>query len=133
MKEIVNVVGALIIKDDKIFITKRADGDIEAISKYEFPGGTVEPLETNEQALKRELMEEFSVDLSVGKVLYRVVEEYSERIIDISFYEANTDDEFVLHDDHVDFKWVSFEELNNYQYPPVDKKFVDFLVANYKK
>ena len=52
----INVVAAIICKDDKIMIAKRGYGEFEGM--YEFPGGKIEPSETPENALIRELKEE---------------------------------------------------------------------------
>ena len=54
MKQI-EVVAALICKDDKIFATQRGYGDMK--DGWEFPGGKVEPGESLEDALKREILE----------------------------------------------------------------------------
>lgn len=130
MKEIVNVVGAYIVKDNKIFITQRSEGDKEAINKWEFPGGTIENQETNEDALIREMKEEFKVNVNVGKFIYNAIEEYEQRIINIYFYYADTSDEFIIQPDHLEYRWVTKEELKDYAFPPVDQKFVDYLLGN---
>ena len=52
-KKTINVVAAIICKDDKIMIAKRGYGEFEGM--YEFPGGKIEPGETPENALIREL------------------------------------------------------------------------------
>lgn len=131
MKETVNVVGAIIKRDNRIFICKRAEGDNEAIYKWEFPGGTVEKNESNEQALTRELQEEFKVNIKVNRFVKRIVKEYEKRIIDICFYEAETNDEFIMQEDHLEYRWVNKDELLNYDFAPVDKDFVNFIIAKH--
>lgn len=125
MNKTIMVVGAVIKKDDKIFITKRADGDKEAIYKWEFPGGSVEDGETNDEALKREMMEEFMVNIQINKFLTRICKEYENHNIDISFYLCETNDEFIMQEDHLDYKWVTKEELSLYEFAPVDQEFVN--------
>jgi mutator protein MutT len=55
---------AVIGKDDKILIARRKSGD-QMAGKWEFPGGTIEPGETLEQCLKRELLEELGVEIVI--------------------------------------------------------------------
>ncbi|MHB1654171.1 MAG: (deoxy)nucleoside triphosphate pyrophosphohydrolase [Desulfitobacteriaceae bacterium] len=55
---------AIILKDNKILIAQRAPGENLA-GKWEFPGGKIEPGETPQECLKREISEEFDVDIEV--------------------------------------------------------------------
>ena len=73
MKQI-EVVAAIIRKDDKIFATQRGYGDWK--DWWEFPGGKMEPGETPEEALKREIQEELSTEISVDKFLCTVEYDY---------------------------------------------------------
>ena len=75
----INVVAAIIIKDDKIFATQRGYGDFKG--KWEFPGGKIESNETPEEALKREIIEE-KVEESArepteAEIIARNIENYS--------------------------------------------------------
>ena len=54
----VNVVAALIINQDQVFATQRGYGEFK--DGWEFPGGKIEPGETPEEALKREIQEELA-------------------------------------------------------------------------
>jgi 8-oxo-dGTP diphosphatase len=67
--KILNVVGAVLIKDNKIILPKRASNLKVMPDKYEFPGGKVEENETLEEALKRELYEELSIDLDIEDII----------------------------------------------------------------
>ncbi len=69
MKQI-EVVAAIIRKGDKLFATQRGYGDWK--DWWEFPGGKMEPGETPEEALKREIQEELSTEISVDKFLCTV-------------------------------------------------------------
>ena len=69
MKKI-EVVAAIIKKDNKILSTERGYGDLEGY--WEFPGGKIEPGENKEQALKREIMEEMNVEIKVGDFITTV-------------------------------------------------------------
>lgn len=63
-----NVVGAVLIKDDKIILAKRSDTLLKYPGFYEFPGGKVEKNESLKQALKRELSEELRIDVEVDDI-----------------------------------------------------------------
>ena len=67
-REPVRVVGGAIIVEHRVLAARRA-GPPEVAGLWELPGGKVEPGETDEQALRRELVEELSVDVSVGRLI----------------------------------------------------------------
>ena len=73
MKQI-EVVAAIIRKDDKILATQRGYGEWK--DWWEFPGGKMEAGETPEEALKREIREELSTEISVDKFLCTVEYDY---------------------------------------------------------
>ncbi|MBR4268667.1 MAG: (deoxy)nucleoside triphosphate pyrophosphohydrolase [Prevotella sp.] len=70
----IEVVAAVIRKDDKIFATQRGYGEWK--DWWEFPGGKMEQGETPEEALKREIYEELSTDISVDEFLCTVEYDY---------------------------------------------------------
>ena len=73
MKQI-EVVAALISADGKVLATQRGYGEHK--DKWEFPGGKIEPGETPEQALRREIREELSADISVNQFVCTVEHDY---------------------------------------------------------
>jgi ADP-ribose pyrophosphatase YjhB (NUDIX family) len=68
VSDIVKVTAAMLVKDDKIIIAKRGPDD-KLADKWEFPGGKIEINETPGQCLKREMKEEFDIDVCVGEYL----------------------------------------------------------------
>ena len=70
----IEVVAAIIRKGDKIFATQRGYGDFK--DWWEFPGGKMEAGETPEEALKREIREELSTEISVDEFLCTVEYDY---------------------------------------------------------
>ena len=70
----VRVTAAVIIRDGRIFATQRGYGDYK--DWWEFPGGKIEPGETPEQALKREILEELATEIAVGRKIMTVEYDY---------------------------------------------------------
>ena len=64
-----NVVGAVLLKNNKILLPKRSSILKKMPNKYEFPGGKVEQGESLKEALKRELNEELSIDVNIEDII----------------------------------------------------------------
>lgn len=127
MKNIL-VVAALIKKDNNVLIARRSTGDENVLGKWEFPGGKVEPNETEEHAIEREIKEEFELDIKANKYIINNVCEYPTKIVDLRLYECEyISGEFKLHD-HSEYKWVNIKELLNY-----DLALADIPLAKYLK
>ena len=120
MSNVVNVVAALIIKDNKVLIAKRSTGDSEVYGKWEFPGGKVEFGESEKQAIEREIKEEFELVIKAEKFLAHHVCEYPTKIVDLKLYKCHyLAGEFNLHD-HFEYKYVDFDDLLKYDLAPAD-------------
>lgn len=123
----ITVVAALIKKDGKVFIAKRSTGK-SAYGKWEFPGGKVEPNETEEHAIEREIKEEFDVIIKAKKFITNNICETPERKIDLRLYECEyISGEFNLHD-HFCYEWVDIDKLFEY-----DLALADIPLAKYVK
>lgn len=110
MKQI-HVVGAALIENGKVLATKRNEDRILG-SLWEFPGGKIEPGETPEQALKREIEEEFSDEITVGiKVGETSSITYDFGTVNLSIYLAK----FNTHNFHLiahsDIQWIQKDDL----------------------
>ena len=66
---IINVVAALIEKNNKVLIAKRSTGDPNVLGKWEFPGGKVKQDEDEKIAIEREIKEEFELEVHANKFL----------------------------------------------------------------
>lgn len=125
----ITVVAALIKKDDKVFIAKRATGK-SAYGKWEFPGGKVELNETEECAIEREIKEEFDVIIKAKKFIINNICETPERIIDLRLYECEyISGEFNLHD-HFDSAWVCVDKLFEYDLAMADVPLAKYVQEN---
>lgn len=123
----IKVVAALIEKDGKYLIARRAYGDENVIGKWEFPGGKVEPNEDEMFAIEREIREEFELEVKAVKFLVNNVYEYPNRAIDLRLYECKyVSGEFKLHD-HLEYKYVSKDELTSYELCPADVPLAEYV------
>ena len=124
------VVAALVKKDNKYLIARRIYGDPESVGKWEFPGGKIEANETEEHAVERELKEEFDIVVKAKRYITNSVYAYTARTIDLRLYECDyISGEFKLHD-HSEYKFVTKEELKDYDYCPADKQLVEYIMNN---
>lgn len=129
MKNIL-VVAALIKKDNNVLIARRSTGDENVLGKWEFPGGKVEPNETEGHAIEREIKEEFELDIKANKYITNNVCEYPTKTVDLRLYECEyISREFKLHD-HSEYKWVNINELLNYDLAPADIPLAKYIANN---
>ena len=127
MKRIEVVAG--IIKDgDKIFATQRGYGEFK--DGWEFPGGKMEPGETPQQALVRELKEELAIDVNVGEFLCTVDYDYPTFHLTMHcFYCSVIGGELTLLE-HEASKWLKMTELHSVNWLPADVDVVAALERN---
>ena len=100
---------------------------IALANKWEFPGGKIEINETPEQCLKREMKEEFDIDVSVGEYLGSSIYKYDHISIELMAYRTYWENGEIHLKDHDDFKWISLEQLDEFDFAPADMVFVEKL------
>lgn len=123
----ITVVAALIEKDGKYLIAKRATGSSDVLGKWEFPGGKVEKNETEKHAIEREIKEEFEMNIKTIKFLTNNICEYPDKTIDLKLYECKyISGEFHLHD-HSEYKFVSKEDIINYDLCKADIPLAEYV------
>jgi 8-oxo-dGTP diphosphatase len=93
--------------------------------KWEFPGGKIEVGETPKEGLSRELLEEFEIEVSVGDFLGSNIHHYDHISIELLAYRTSWDEGKINSTDHKDYKWVTIDELERYDFAPADRKFVE--------
>jgi len=129
-KPIIPVVAALIFDaQNRIIITRRPRGTHLA-GMWEFPGGRIEPGETPEQALTREIREELALDIKVDSLYFQDVFEYENKIVDISFFMCTQKDPAQEPQalDVAEWKRVRLVELEEFEFPPADKELIRQLL-----
>jgi len=122
----IEVVAAVIRKDDKIFATQRGYGEWK--DWWEFPGGKMEPGETPEEALEREIREELSTDISVDEFLCTVEYDYPKFHLVMHCYECSLMTDSLHLNEHEAAKWLGREELTSVKWLPADVEVIDRLL-----
>ena len=122
MKQI-EVVAAIIRKENKIFATQRGYGEWK--DWWEFPGGKMEAGETAEEALKREIREELSTEISLGKLLCTVEYDYPKFHLTMHCYLCSLQTEALHLNEHEAARWLTKEELGSIRWLPADWEVID--------
>lgn len=121
----IEVVAAIIEKDDKIFATQRGYGDFK--DGWEFPGGKIESGETPEQALIREIKEELEADIKVGNLVSTVEYDYPQFHLTMHCYMCELLSDNLVLTEHKAAKWLSKDQLDNVDWLPADINVVEKL------
>ena len=120
-----NVVAAIIHKDDKILATKRGYG--EFINQWEFPGGKIEENETKEEALKREIKEELNIEIEITNFALDLEYQYPTFYLKMSCFDCIIKNGTPKLLEHNDARWLSKDELDDVNWIPADIAAVDYL------
>ncbi len=115
----IEVVAAIIRQGDKIFATQRGYGDWK--DWWEFPGGKMEPGETPEAALTREIREELAAEIRIDKFLYTVDWDYPQFHLTMHCYMASLLGESLQLIEHEAARWLSREEIHSVRWLPADE------------
>ena len=125
MKQIEVVAAIIVGSENRIFATQRGSGDWK--DWWEFPGGKIEPGETPEQALKREIWEELETKISVGERLHTVEWDYPKFHLTMHCYLCHIESGNLTLKEHEAAKWLSKKELESVQWLPADWKVIEML------
>ena len=125
------VVGGLIYQDKKILICQRKeDGDHPL--KWEFPGGKVKDFENSNEAIKRELKEELSIEINEIFFFDEYVYEYKElskklKLVFFSIFQFKGE---IQNKVHQQLKWIDISNLSDYDFLEGDFKIINKLLNN---
>jgi len=119
----IEVTAAILIEKDLIFIAKRKSSDTLS-NKWEFPGGKIEINETAKECLKRELKEEFNIEVSVGSFFGESIYQYPDLKVKLLAYRVFWRNGKIISTEHEDHKWVSIKEIGKYDFAEADKPFI---------
>lgn len=130
--KITEVVAALIWDQNKFMICQRPAHKARGLL-WEFVGGKVEPGETKEQALIRECREELDVTLSVGNVFMDVVHEYPDICVHLTLFHAVIAEGIPRKLEHNDIKWITPEEIPDYEFCPADVEILKKIQTEFSE
>ncbi|WP_405286703.1 (deoxy)nucleoside triphosphate pyrophosphohydrolase [Methanobrevibacter sp.] len=120
-----NVVAAIIKKENKILATKRGYG--EFINMWEFPGGKIEAGESQKEALIREIKEELDCTIKPTKFALDLEYQYPTFYLKMACFEAVITEGTPRLLEHNDARWLTREELDSVNWIPADLQIIDYL------
>jgi 8-oxo-dGTP diphosphatase len=130
-KPALTVVAALILRDSRILVCQRRHDDTHSL-QWEFPGGKVEPGETPQEALARELREELGIEATIGRELFRTRHRYreSQPELELIFFQAYVDRSAPLQNLVFEgFEWADPSVLPQYDFLQADEEFINLLAS----
>jgi mutator protein MutT len=113
------VTAAVIRRGSSVLLTRRSPGE-KVAGYWEFPGGKMQPGETPEVCLRRELLEELSLECSIGRKVAQSEYHYDHGAFTIVAYEAVIDSGTLALSVHDRAEWVDVDALLEYQLAPAD-------------
>lgn len=120
-----DVVCAVVRRDGKYLCMQRLRKGPDYVAEHwEFPGGKVKAGESRAQALAREIREEMDWDVCVGQELAQVEQDYPDFRITLTAFDCTARDfDFKLLD-HVDCRWLSYDELGQLEWTEADRGII---------
>ena len=123
--KIIHVVAAVIVDGDRVFATQRGYGDWK--DYWEFPGGKIEPGETPETALHREILEELDTEIVVGDKITTIEYNYPEFHLTMECFLARVLAGRLVLKEHEAARWLKKNELNSVKWLPADQTIIELL------
>ena len=112
-----------------IFATQRGYGEFKG--GWEFPGGKIEVGETQQEALKREIMEELDTEISVGELVDTIEYDYPEFHLSMDCFWCEIVKGDLVLKEHEDARWLTKEQLNDVEWLPADIELVKNIQISY--
>ena len=121
----IEVVAAIIRVGDRVFATQRGYGPWK--DWWEFPGGKMEERETEQEALVREIKEELSADIHVGKLLDTVEWDYPEFHLTMHCFMCTLSHDAMHLNEHEAAKWLNMTTLHSVKWLPADEALLPVI------
>lgn len=130
MSNSIRVVGA-VFHDGERFLACRKKPGKPLEGHWEFPGGKIEPGETPEQALAREIREELNLIAEVGQKVTTTTYEYDFATVELTTFYCTLVDGDLRLTDHDDTKWVTSTEAAHLTWAPADIPAVEAIASSH--
>ena len=127
----IRVVAAIIIENGKVFATQRGYGEFK--DGWEFPGGKIEPNETPEVAIVREIKEELDTEVEVVELLNTVEYDYPNFHLSMDCFICKIKSGDLVLKEHEAAKWLTKETLGSVEWLPADLGLVGEIVKYLKE
>ena len=122
-RPMIRVVAAVIRDGDRIYATQRGYGEYK--DGWEFPGGKIEPGETPEEALVREIREELAVTIEVGEKISTIEYDYPKFHLSMDCFWCHIVDGEIRLQEHEAARWLTQEDLAAVDWLPADRRLIE--------
>lgn len=123
----IDVAVGVILRNGQCLVSKRAS-DAHQGGLWEFPGGKLEPTETAEQALARELHEELGIKVSASRPLLEIEHDYGDRAVKLWIRTVSEFTGEAVGRENQPLRWVPIEALGTYEFPEANKPIIERLL-----
>jgi len=126
------VAAILLTRNGCIFVAKRsAHSSLPGF--WEFPGGKIEPEETPQDCIVREIHEEFGMSVALGEHFITVYQDTDLFRLELVCYFGTSEEQKPAHlNDHDEYQWIKIQQLRNLDLAPADVEVADQLIAKWK-
>jgi len=125
----IEVSAGIVFRNGLLLITQRRP-DAHLGGLWEFPGGKCHADESDQDCLKRELLEELGIEVEVGPLFDAITHAYPEKIVRLKFFLCR----WLQHEPRPlgcdNFVWINRNQLGNYAFPAADAQLLQKLIAN---
>jgi 8-oxo-dGTP diphosphatase len=121
-----DVVAAIIKKDNCYLITQRNKHKYFAL-KWEFPGGKVEPYETLQEALSREIYEELDIGITIHTKIAQEKFKDNEINIILHYFLCSINTGTITLNEHEAIAWVDKKDFSQYDFVEGDGKITSLI------
>jgi 8-oxo-dGTP diphosphatase len=117
------VVAGILVQNDRILVCQRRRDDPYGL-QWEFPGGKLEPNENPQQALRRELTEELSIDAEIGDHVFQLRHRYPDRFVEVAFFLVPVYRGIIRNRVFEAVTWALRSELDRFPFLEADRELV---------
>lgn len=131
MSDIKVICGLIFNSKNQILITRRGSGNFKG--KWEFPGGKLEENETEEECLKREILEELNIKIDIDYFLMNNFHTYPTFSIELISYVSTINSGKITLSDHDRYEWVDIDKLKGFDFLDGDLPIIEQIVTDHIK